>query len=315
MIGPVEHPATGDAQSRRRYSPDFLTELFQNPLDPGYADAAVRRAKVGAPVGWKRLTARTVTLVTLLVLGFLLAVAYRQTVAEEPSRSQARAGLVAQIKQRQNETDALTRRADRLRIEVARQRDAALSGRDAARLRDLEAATGLTRVRGDGVVVRIADAPPKKDAVTGEDDNSLGRVLDSDLQKIANGLWSAGAEAIEINGQRLTATSTIRAAGGTILVDFRPVTGPYEVRAVGPKSMERRFNNSAAAFLMRSVATEHGLSFGVRGAEDLVLSAASEPQLRFAQPVVTPLTTDVTGSTAPSLSGSGPAAPSTGGNR
>ncbi len=26
-------------------SPDFLTELFSNPLDPGYADAAARKAQ------------------------------------------------------------------------------------------------------------------------------------------------------------------------------------------------------------------------------------------------------------------------------
>ena len=92
-------------------------------------------------------------------LGFLFAVAYRQTMADEPGRSQARAGLVAQIKQRETETDRLSARADELRAEVARQRDAALGGSEAARLRNLEAGTGLGRVRGDGVVVRLADAP------------------------------------------------------------------------------------------------------------------------------------------------------------
>mgnify|MGYP006206322601 CR=1 FL=1 len=59
------------------------------------------------------------------------------------------------------------------------------------------------------------------------------------LQDIANALWSAGAEAVAINGQRLTATSTIRAAGGAILVGFRPVTGPYEVSAIGPAEMDQ----------------------------------------------------------------------------
>ena len=34
----------GPARRRRRSRPDFLTELFRNPLDPGYADAAARRA-------------------------------------------------------------------------------------------------------------------------------------------------------------------------------------------------------------------------------------------------------------------------------
>jgi uncharacterized protein YlxW (UPF0749 family) len=295
-----------EREPERTYAPDFLTELFRNPLDPSYADAAAHRRAAGPVTGWRRTTARVVSVLTLIALGFLLAVAYRQTIAEEPSRGKARAGLVAQIKQSETETDDLTRRAEALREAVARERDAALAGSDAARLRDLEAATGLGRVRGDGVVVRVADAPSKADAVTGASGNNLGRVLDSDLQKIANALWSAGAEAISINGQRLTATSTIRAAGDAILVDFRPVTGPYEVSAIGPAQLERRFQDSAAARLLRSVAAEHGMSFGVRRANELTLPAAGDPQLNYAQPSPNP---------TPAASGAGASPTPTGGGR
>jgi uncharacterized protein YlxW (UPF0749 family) len=274
----------GELRSERTYAPDFLIQLFRSPLDPGYADAAKRRRRDGPPGRGSRTLTRVVSVVTLLALGFLLAVAYRQTVAEEPSRSKARAGLVTQINARQDETDELTRRTDQLRAEVARQRDAALSDTAAAQLRDLEAVTGLGRVRGDGLVVTVADGPSEPDAVTGAGGPNLGRVLDRDLQDIANALWSAGAEAVSINGQRLTATSPIRAAGGAILVGFRPVTGPYEVSAVGPAEMQRRFQDSAAARLLRSVSAEYGMSFVVRSADDLTLPAAGEPQLDYARP-------------------------------
>ncbi|GAA3749706.1 DUF881 domain-containing protein [Plantactinospora mayteni] len=294
---------------RRTYTPDFLTELFQNPLDPGYADAAERRRRDAPATGWRRSTPRAVTLVTLVVLGLLLAMAYRQTMAAEPSRSEARAGLVAQIKQREAENAALTERADRLRAEVLRQRDAALSGSAAARLRNLEAATGLGRVRGDGLVVRVADAPDESDAVTGAGGTNLGRVLDRDLQDIANALWSGGAEAVSINGQRLTATSTIRAAGGAILVDFKPVIGPYEVSAIGPRQLERRFRDSAAARLLESVSEEHGMSFEFRRVDDLTLPAATEPRLRYAtpspEPTPTPSGSSAGGGGSPSPLGGG----------
>ncbi|WP_173085151.1 DUF881 domain-containing protein [Phytohabitans rumicis] len=268
----------------RVYAPDFLTELFRNPLDAGYADAARRRAITGPATGWRGSATRLVSAVTLVAVGFLLVVAYRQTLADEPSRSQARAGLVAQIEQRQTETDRLTREADRLRDEVARQRDAALTDKDAARLRDMEAATGLARVRGDGVEVRVDDAPDAVDAVTGAGKADLGRVLDRDLQDIANALWSAGAEAIAINDQRLTATSTIRAAGSAILVDFRPVTRPYVVRAIGPDDLKKDFESSGTARLFRALVDDEGMSFDVREVDDITLPAASEPQLRFATP-------------------------------
>lgn len=268
----------------RKYAPDFLTELFRNPLDPGYAAAARRRARGQTPTGWRSVSVRAVSVVTLVALGFLLAVAYRQTMAAEPSRSQVRAGLVEQIKQQQAESDDLARHADELRQRVARQRDAALTGSAAARLRELEAATGLGRVRGDGVVVRVADAATETDAVTGAGGVNLGRVLDRDLQEIANGLWSAGAEAVAINGQRLTATSPIRAAGGAILVGFRPITGPYEVAAIGPEELRRRFQDSAAARLMRAVAAEYGMSFEVQAADDLTLPGVGAPGLDYARP-------------------------------
>lgn len=290
---------------KRAYAPDFLTELFRNPLDPGYVDAAEQRRRAGPVTGWRRSAPRTVSVVTLVLLGFLLAVAYRQTMAAEPSRSEARAGLVAQIKQREAENAGLTAESDRLRDEVARQRDAALSGSVAANLRNLEAATGLGRVGGDGVVVRVADAPTEADAVTGAGGTNLGRVLDRDLQDIANALWSGGAEAISINGQRLTATSTIRAAGGAILVDFKPVIGPYEVSAIGPGQLERRFRDSAAARLLNSVAEEHGMSFDFRGVDDLTLPAATEPQLRYAKPSPRPTPTS-SGSGSSSGSGASP---------
>ncbi|RKF24387.1 DUF881 domain-containing protein [Micromonospora globbae] len=297
----------------RVYAPDFLTELFRNPLEPGYVAAAERKRR-NPPPAWRTRSARSVSLVVLVLLGFLLAVAYRQTMEEEPGRSQARSGLVEQIKERERQTDELSARADQLREEVGRQRDAALSGSTAARLRDLEAGTGMGRVRGDGVVVRLADAPGDADAVTGTGAGPP-QVLYTDLQGVANALWSAGAEAVAINGQRLTATSTIRSAGKAILVDFRPVTGPYEVAAIGPGSMKRRFEQSRIAALMREVADKTGLSFGVREADDLTLPAAPEPRLRYAEPPGSPSPSpsgDRSASPGPSGSGTSPS-PSGGG--
>ena len=321
--GPQQPPTPPQRPERPRqdrvYAPDFLTELFRNPLDPGYADAAAARRRKGESTparGWRAWSGRSVSLAVVVVLGFLFAVAYRQTMADEPGRAQARSGLVAQIKDRESQTDRLSQRADQLREEVSRQRDAALSGSTAARLRDLEASTGLGRVRGDGVVVRLADAPGNADAVTGAGAGPP-RVLYSDLQGVANALWSAGAEAIAINGQRLTSTSTIRSAGEAILVDFRPVTGPYEVSAIGPGSMRAQYEDSRSALTMRKVAEDTGLSFGFRKAGGLTLPAAPDPRLRYAQPSVspTPSPSGVDRSVSPGPSGSGTSPSPSGGGR
>lgn len=297
---------------RRFFEPDFLTALFRDPLDPAYADAAARRRERGPAGARVTYVAKAVSAVTLAAIGFLLVVAYRHALADEPSRGQARAGLVSQINDRKETTERLRSRAEGLREEVARLRDAALEGSEVARLRELEASTGLARVRGDGVIVRIGDAPSAVDAVTGKDGDNLGLVLDRDLQEIANALWASGAEAIAIDGQRLTATSTIRVAGEAILVDFQPVTSPYEVTAIGPDNLERRFNATPTARFFRGLAGQYGMSFQVREADDLTLPAAVPPQLRYAEPVQSATTN---ASPNASASGATPSTTPTGGGR
>ncbi len=281
------------AGERPRARPaDFLTELFRNPLDPGYAQAARRRAARGgpAPTGLRRGGPFGVRMTALVVIGFLLAVAYHSAVTSQPETSRARAGLVADVRARRTSTDDLQKRADKLREQVSRERDAALSDSgESSRLRNLEADTGVAKVRGDGVVVRLVDAPPPVDPVTGKrSTTNPGRVLDRDLQDISNELWRLGAEAIAINGERLTATTTIRAAGDAILVDFRPVTAPYEVAAIGPGGLRDAFNDSVTARRFRSYVDAYRMQFSVKQRDGMTLPAAGEPQLRYAEPPPSP---------------------------
>ena len=61
-------------------------------------------------------------------------------------------------------------------------------------------------------------------------------ILDRDVQLLVNDLWAAGAEAISIGGVRLQPSSAIRQAGGSILVDNRPVFWPITIEAIGDPS-------------------------------------------------------------------------------
>jgi uncharacterized protein YlxW (UPF0749 family) len=266
----------------RRQSPELLTELFRNPLDPGYADAARRRAAGAPPSRWTGAS----RVVVLALVGFLLAVAYKQVVERAPGQDQTRADLAAEVADRRAEAERLESDADRLRDEVSRRRNQALAADpDLLRLRDLEARTGLGRVRGDGAVVTLSDAPDAIDPVTGAiDTNNPGRVLDSDLQQVANVLWQAGAEAIAINGERLTATSTIRSAGSAILINYRPLTRPYEVSAIGPAGLGGSLTNSPTGRDLRRLADRHRMRFEVEYRIGLTLPPGADPGLRYAHP-------------------------------
>lgn len=281
----------------RRFAPDFLTELFRNPLDPGYADAAARRASGHRPPPGTRAMLRGVTLTVLVGLGFLFEVAYRQTVADEPNRTATRAALIEQVQSRRSTTDVLQAQADQLRDQVAELRERELSGAEAARLRILEGAAGLSRVRGDGVAVTIGDGDPTISPTTGKQTDD-GRVRDFEIQQIANALWAGGAEAVAVNGQRLTATSTIREAGEAILVDYRPVTSPYDVVAIGPDDLRETFGESPTAGAFKQLARQIGMAFEVADAGEVTLPPAAEPKLRFAGPSTIP--TGQSPGTAPS---------------
>jgi uncharacterized protein YlxW (UPF0749 family) len=277
----------GGGPAKRTYAPDFLTELFRNPLDPGYADAAARKARDGEPVGAQRWTTSAVAFLTLVALGFLLVVAYQQTVADEPAASQARTTLIDQVQRRRGETEQLQKHADQLNSDVSALREKELGGAAVAQLKDLESQTGLAPVRGSGAKITLHDGPAPVNPLTGEK-NTAGRVKDTDLQLATNALWSLGAEAIAINGQRLTATSTIRQAGEAILVDFRPVSSPYEVVAIGPGNLAGKFEDGYAGKFFKELVNKYGMSFDTSDVHDVTLDAATELKLRVAVPSTPP---------------------------
>ena len=87
-------------------------------------------------------------------------------------------------------------------------------------------------LEGEGIIVEIDDSLQKNKS--GENEN-LYVVHDDDILRIVNELRAAGAEAISINGQRLTATSEIRCAGPTISVNNVRSSAPYKISAIGEK--------------------------------------------------------------------------------
>ncbi|GAA4216314.1 DUF881 domain-containing protein [Actinocatenispora rupis] len=320
-MDPLQEPPrdpTGPGPSGRTwgkaFGADLLARLYESSLEPGYAAATERRRRSGPEPPWQRRMGRLGTAAVLVVFGLMVAVAYRHAVAAQPEAQRTHDRLVGEVKSQRAGTDAMQRRADRLRAEVARDRDRALSlaGSDElSRLRALEAATSLTKVRGPGVTVTLSDAPEQQDPVTGKaSSENLGRVLDLDIQYVVNELWHDGAEAVAVDGQRLGATSTIRTAGAAILVDFRPVTDPYKITAVGPDSMRSRFDSSAVGARYRDFAKRYHMGFGVQSSAELTLSAAPEQPLRYARPVPSPSPTPSgsasgSGSPSPSRSGGG----------
>jgi len=274
-------------------SMSLLVDLQEHAEDPGYAEAAAaRRAAPPPPRAPRQVLAGVLVLVFVGVLTGTAAAVVRSAVDQ---RGAGRAGLVAEVQRRTDESDVLARQAQSLRAEVAARREAAIAGDDAARLRALELAAAAVAVTGPGVVAVLDDRPagqPTDPAPRGGS-TGAGRVLDRDLQELVNGLWAAGAEAVSVNDLRLTARTAIRSAGEAILVDYRPLSPPYVVRAIGaPGRLEPAFVDGQAGRRLATYTSLYGLRFEVRGDDALRLPAGGVTEPRSATPALSPRPVD-----------------------
>ena len=263
----------------------LLTNLVEDSLDQGYARAAARRA-AGEPAP---RNGPVYLAVGLLAVGLLLATAAVQTRERASGTAEARDALTAEIEDRSAANEALERQLERDRSAVSAARRASLritaeGTRLDRSLTLLESTTGAAAVVGPGMLVRLEDAaddPAAADADPRTDDVTQGRVGDRDLQTVVNEIWAAGAEAVAVNEQRLTALSAIRAAGEAILVDFRPINPPYEVRAIGPEDMRTRFVEGFGGSYLQ-VLRDYGIDFEVQQDDELRLPASAGLALRYA---------------------------------
>lgn len=93
--------------------------------------------------------------------------------------------------------------------------------------------SGLTDVKGDGVVVTLNDAD-EADAVKSGDDSVMDYIIhDLDILHVVNHLRMGGAQAIAINNERIISTSEQVCAGPTIKVNSNRYAVPYEIKAIG----------------------------------------------------------------------------------
>ena len=264
----------------------LLTDIARQALDPAYADAAARRAAADPAGTAVRRPARLGLAVGgVLAATLLLVLAAVQTHRHAPSDQRSRQTLLDQVHRETDSVRALERRLDLLRDQTQQLRDGLLQTTAAgsalaARLDAADLAAGTVAVTGPGLRVVVDDA---KAGQSGSTDN---QVLDRDLQGLVNALWAAGAEAIAIDDERLTAQTAIRQAGSSILVNFEPIARPYVITAIGdPVGLATSFGASAAVARMQTYTQVYGLQFRFARAQNLIVPRAPGLPLRFAKPV------------------------------
>lgn len=207
----------------------FIAQVVED--DYGHVETLPPGAR--RPPGPRDLPTALLALAVAVLIGLIGGVAILTARSNDDERSRTHDELeqrvvaaAAAVDQRQADVDQSTARVATLQGSLL---DSDAGAAQAERTDRLAQQAGMAPLAGPGVTVTVDDA-------IGAQSGSLNRVLDRDLQLVVNALWKMGATGIAINGERLTGLTAIRSAGDAILVDYRPLSPPYRIDAVGTSS-------------------------------------------------------------------------------
>ncbi|MCU1656380.1 MAG: uncharacterized protein JWO57_1036 [Pseudonocardiales bacterium] len=237
-------------------------------------------ARLRASIGRNRSTWRVLVPVVCLLAGFGFATSARDARGTD-LRPPATANLTDLVRAAEADVQSSDRTLAALQAQVSAATNDAGKGNSAvadaqAKVRPLAVPGGLTAVRGPGIVVVLNDAQDQS-ANPGVDPNQLV-VHQSDLQAVVNALWSGGAEAMMIAGQRVIATSAVRCVGNTLLLNGDVYSPPFRVAAIGPyQTMQSALDLSPGVKLFKEAARFYGLGYTVGSQQKLDLPAYTRP--------------------------------------
>ena len=227
-----------------------------------------------------------------LLAGLLLAATHGVSGGAEIRRRDA-PRLVDLVREAQSSVNRLSAERDELANKIdsmhGRSPDAAL----AAMLRrsaELAGEAGMDPVHGPGLVVTLQDAQRDANGRFPRDASPDDLVVhQQDIQAVLNALWSGGAEAIQMQDQRIIATSVPRCVGNTLLLNGRTYSPPYTITAIGnAAAMQAALAAAPLVTLYKQYVVRFGLGYREEVKPDVQIVGHSEPvRMHFARPAGT----------------------------
>jgi uncharacterized protein YlxW (UPF0749 family) len=275
-----EAPPASPAQTDP--SAALVERIAADALNPSYRERAQERFDEGAG---RRRRGVVVTVLAILAVGLLVGALLVGAQQQADLVESERSSLVALAAQARDEVAVLEEQVADLDAQVRELRERTLGSqelgaRQTEAISQLGIVAGVAPVAGPGARVVVADG----DTAVGGGDAALSQVLDIDLQQVVNGLWEAGAESVAVNGQRVGALTAIRSVQDTILVNYNPVIGPYQVDAIGdPRTLATGFLRSSGGQWLQAVNLSAGIRFSIDSVgDDTLLPGEPAGPLRYA---------------------------------
>ncbi len=297
-----------DPTSGRRadWTMDLLREIREQAVDPSYAvvtQAETRAAQAerrhdqeghgqsashtqengstvsgpAAPDRRRRRRLHVGTIAVLLIAGLGLGTAWRTTALQQPVTAAERGDLVRRVEAAQAHQADQQRQISELEGEVHRMRVRAGTWSAAADHQSKQAdAAAISKVSGPGVKITVDDSKASSEE---------GRLTDTDLRQVVNGLWSSGAEAIAINDRRLSSKTAIRTAGSAITVNYASISAPYVIKVIGPaQTLPGQFAQTDGGTILQYHADNFRVRYQMETLDALTLPESHNVSVSYSEP-------------------------------
>ncbi|MDN5570565.1 MAG: DUF881 domain-containing protein [Propionibacteriaceae bacterium] len=220
---------------------------------------------------------RVLTVLACVVAGFMMATSALASRGNDlrPDRTTEFSRLVAQEADR---ADDLAREAATLRAQIddLTRASATRSDPDAAALTAAAEVAAAVGVLGPAVSVTLTDAPASVQPAGVDAD--LLVVHQQDIQAVANALWRGGAEAMTIQGQRVSSRTGIKCVGNTVVLHGVPYAPPYVITAIGDQGqLERALADSDYLRIYRQYVDTYRLGYAVARTSEVTMPAYQGP--------------------------------------
>lgn len=188
----------------------------------------------------KKQKSQIVVAVVCGILGFLLAYQYKEYALQNQSKGTdySTTEILAEIEGLKKEKESLTKSNEELNKQLKNLEESATTEGDVEKeiKKQLDVARmqlGLLDAKGPGINITMS---LKSNMFGSNNSDTISTITDSDLVSIVNTLWFSKAEAISINGYRITPQTGIKVSGNYIWIGSAGRIIPsekIEIKAIG----------------------------------------------------------------------------------
>jgi len=218
-----------------------------------------------------------------VLLGFLFIILLK-TQGAAGSQVATPETAVPSLIQTEQENQLLSTENDKLQLEVGKY----TQGQSAStlanqQLQDAKMNAGLVEVYGQGLQITLDDS---KRVVTQQDDPKLFLIHEQYIRGIFNALWNGGAEAISVNGQRVTINTEVFCSGSYIQISGTRQMPPYVINAIGDtNTLKSALNFYYDWFRLGDLQDQNGITRKIEILSKIVIPAGKLREYHYAEPV------------------------------